>query len=159
MKDFNSRNNEISCTISSLQELMDKLNILSEAFLKQEECLYIISEFANDWEYWQSPDGSYRYVSPSSELITGYKPDDFYQDIDLIKKIIVDDDWDKWLIHSHDRDKRDEVEPIEFKIITKNGEERWIHHVCRVVTGNNGENLGIRGSNRDISELKATIAK
>jgi diguanylate cyclase (GGDEF)-like protein/PAS domain S-box-containing protein len=159
MKDFNSRNNEISGTISSLQELMEKLNNLSEAFLKQEESLYVISEFGNDWEYWQAPDGSFRYVSPSTELITGYKPDDFYQDIDLIKKIIVDEDWDKWLIHSHDRDKWDKVEPIEFKIITKNGEEKWIHHVCRNITGNNDENLGIRGSNREITELKAIQKK
>jgi len=46
------------------------------------------------------------------------------------------------------------VNPIEFKILTKNGTVRWIHHICQTVTGKNGENLGIRGSNRDITELK-----
>ena len=44
------------------------------------------------------------------------------------------------------------VEPIAFRIITKEGEKRWIHHVCRTVYGKNGESLGVRGSNRDITE-------
>jgi diguanylate cyclase (GGDEF)-like protein len=46
------------------------------------------------------------------------------------------------------------VEPLEFQITTRDGTKRWIHHICQKVTGRDGRNLGIRGSNRDITELK-----
>ncbi len=155
MKDFACHKKEIQSTISSLQVLIDKLKALEESFLKQEETLFIISEFANDWEYWQGLDGNYKYVSPSCELITGYSPAEFYQDKNLLKKIIIPADWQKWQDHSHIMGKKNSVEPLEFEIRTKNGKPKWIHHVCRTVTNSAGDNLGIRGSNRDISELKA----
>ncbi|MBU0681763.1 MAG: sensor domain-containing diguanylate cyclase [Proteobacteria bacterium] len=155
MKDLDFHKKEIQSTISSLQVLIDKLKALEESFLKQEETLFIISEFANDWEYWQDVDGNYKYVSPSCELITGYSPSDFYQDKNLLKKIIVPADWRKWQDHSHIMGQENSVEPLEFEIRTKDGEPKWIHHVCRTVTNKAGDNMGIRGSNRDISELKA----
>ena len=46
------------------------------------------------------------------------------------------------------------VYPVEFRIITRGGEERWLEHVCQPVYGSNGNYLGRRGSNRDITERK-----
>ena len=43
---------------------------------------------------------------------------------------------------------------LEFRIRTKDGRIRWIEHVCRKVTGREGEFLGVRGSNRDITRRK-----
>ena len=154
MTGFKSGEKEICSKISSLQNQIDKLKKLAGTFLELEESLHVIAEFSNDWEYWQGPDGNYRYVSPSCELITGYTPNDFYQNKDLLKKIVVADDWPKWQSHHHSMGEMNKVEPIEFKIRTKSGEEKWIHHVCRTVTGNDGRKLGVRGSNRDITELK-----
>ncbi len=42
---------------------------------------------------------------------------------------------------------------MEFRITTPTGEVRWIDHVCSPVT-ENGRFLGVRGSNRDITERK-----
>ncbi|PLX49778.1 MAG: hypothetical protein C0613_06265 [Desulfobulbaceae bacterium] len=155
MADFTSHKKDVQATMAALQSMIDRLKELEESFLKQEEWLYVISEFANDWEYWQAPDGSYKYVSPSCRGITGYSPTDFYQDKDLLKKIIVPGDWQKWQDHSHSLGRENRVEPLEFEIRTRDGQTKWIHHICRTVTTSRGANLGIRGSNRDISEIKA----
>jgi len=154
MQEFSHHREQVEETIDQLRELINKLQILEQEYLKQEENLFIISEFANDWEYWQAADGHYKYVSPSCKIVTGYRPQDFYDDPELLKKIIVSNNWDRWKVHSHSMAKNGLVNPIEFKIHTKGGESRWIHHICQTVTGKNGENLGIRGSNRDITELK-----
>jgi len=149
MTKFSRHHEQIEKTIKQLRNLINKLQTL-----EQEETLFVISEFANDWEYWQAPDGHYKYVSPSCKTVTGYTPEDFYNDPDILKKIIAPNNWDKWKVHSHSMAKNGLVNPIEFKIFTKDGEIRWIHHICQTVTGKNGENLGIRGSNRDITNLK-----
>jgi light-regulated signal transduction histidine kinase (bacteriophytochrome) len=43
---------------------------------------------------------------------------------------------------------------MEFRIITRAGEERWIGHTCQPVYGRSGEFLGNRASNRDITGQK-----
>ena len=154
MSDFSQHRQQIAETIDQLQELINKLQALENEYRLQEETLFIISEFANDWEYWQDIDGHYKYVSPSCELVTGYTPEEFYNDPTLLEKIIVPDNWEKWKAHSHSMEKNGRVAPIEFTIRTKDGKNRWIHHICRTVTGKDGKKLGVRGSNRDITELK-----
>ncbi|MEN8199099.1 MAG: sensor domain-containing diguanylate cyclase [Thermodesulfobacteriota bacterium] len=154
MTEFPHYRKQIKETIDQLRESINKLQTLENEYLKQEEQLYIISEFANDWEYWQAPDGRYRYVSPSCESVTGYKPSDFYNDPGLLKKIIAANNWEKWKLHSHKMAQNGQVNPIEFQIKTREGDIRWIHHICQSVTGKDGEDLGVRGSNRDITNLK-----
>lgn len=154
MMNFSHHRQEVRETIDSLRELIDKLQTLEEEYLRQDEKLYVISEFANDWEYWQAPDGHYKYVSPSCVRVTGYSPDDFYSDPELLAKIMTSKNWEKWKAHSHQMAEDGQVTPVEFEIHTKDGRVKWIHHICQTVTGKNGENLGIRGSNRDITEIK-----
>jgi diguanylate cyclase (GGDEF)-like protein/PAS domain S-box-containing protein len=154
MSEFIRHREQIEETIDQLRELINRLQALEFDYLKQEEKLIVISEFANDWEYWQAPDGHYKYVSPSCKIVTGYDPDDFYNDPHLLQKIIAPDNWGRWKAHKHGMAKNGQVNPLEFQIVTKDGKTRWIHHICQTVTGKDGENIGIRGSNRDISELK-----
>ena len=154
MQVFKDYKKNIQSTVTDLQHLMSELKNLENAFLEHEETLWVISEFANDWEYWEAPDGSYRYVSPSCQKITGYLPDDFYENKNLLEDIIVSGDWHRWLEHAHTMITEHEVEPLEFEIRTKEGKTKWIQHVCQPVLNSAGENLGVRGSNRDISSLK-----
>lgn len=154
MPNFSNHRQQIEETIDGLRELINRLQTLEDDYLRQEETLFIISKFANDWEYWQDTDGHYKYVSPSCKRVTGYEPAEFYNDPDILKKIIAPDNWQRWQAHSHNMEKNGLVAPIEFKIRTKKGKIRWIHHICQPIMGKNGENLGIRGSNRDITDLK-----
>lgn len=44
--------------------------------------------------------------------------------------------------------------PHEFRIRTMSGDERWIQGLYQSVIDEKGRNLGIRGSNRDVTKLK-----
>ena len=127
-----------------------------EAELKESELRYrTVADYTSDWEYWIMPDNTFRYVSPSSEQVCGYTPDEFYADPQLLKQIIHPDDLQLYAGHIHNQSTQRVAEPIDFRIRTKGGEIRWISHVCRPVFDSAGGPLGQRASNRDISDRKA----
>ena len=114
-----------------------------------------LAEFTYDWEYWLNPDGNYVYVSPSCERITGYGSEEFRENPGLLETIIHPDD--RAIVTKHLREEPIEgsvVYPVEFRVMTRGGEERWLEHVCQPVYGSNGKYLGRRGSNRDITERR-----
>jgi PAS domain S-box-containing protein len=122
---------------------------------RSEERFRTLADFTYDWEYWLNPEGHYVYVSPSCERITGYRADEFQQDPGLLETIIHASD--QRAVAEHLRSEPIEgsvVHPIQFRIITRTGEERWLEHVCQPVYGSQGKYLGRRGSNRDITERK-----
>jgi PAS domain S-box-containing protein len=122
---------------------------------ESEERFRALAEFTYDWEYWLSPDGDYLYVSPSCERITGYSSDEFQSTSQLLERIVHADD--RANVTKHLREEPIEgsvVYPLEFRIITRNGEERWLEHVCQPVYSSGGNYLGRRGSNRDITERR-----
>ncbi len=127
-----------------------------ELLQESEEKFRIVANFAMDWEYWYQEEKGFIYVSPSCKLITGYSDKEFYSDPLLLEKIIHPDDLNIWNGHVHARPAKVTISPIEFKIITKDGIQRYIEHVCREIVGKSGEHLGVRGSNRDITQKKAS---
>jgi PAS domain S-box-containing protein len=130
----------------------------SEAALRESEERYrIVADFTFDWEYWQAPDGKFIYVSPSCERVTGYTADEFYNDPELRSRLVPSDDSERLAAHIHTYGKSpDEPEQhnLDFRILTRNGEERWIAHSCQRVYGLDGQYLGRRASNRDITKRK-----
>lgn len=50
-------------------------------------------------------------------------------------------------------------EHLEYRIIDKSGKIKWIGHVCKTVFNPNNENIGIRGSNREITKRKLAEEK
>ena len=120
----------------------------------QAERFRIVADFTYDWEYWVSPEGDFVYVSPACERITGYGVNDFKEDPRLLENIAHTDDREKVRRHLHNESAPSEVLSLQFRIITKNGKERWIEHVCQPVHGAEGQWLGRRASNRDITERK-----
>jgi PAS domain S-box-containing protein len=131
-----------------------------EDLLKDSELRYrTVAEFTADWEYWLLPDGTFRYISPSCEAITGYAADEFYADPELLTRIIHPDDQPLWAAHTHHRTTLGIPEPIDYRIRTKDGAYLWISHVCRPVVETGGRTLGLRGSNREISRQKKAEAE
>jgi signal transduction histidine kinase len=53
-----------------------------------------------------------------------------------------------------DPERRTNSEELEFRIITRHGDVKWIGHACRAVFNKEGEFLGRRVSNRDITDRK-----
>ena len=124
------------------------------ALQKSEEKLRTMVNYTYDWEYLVDPDGKHIYVSPSCERITGYNADEFIQNPDLLKSIIHPEDIHFVKDHNHEVLESGEISPIEFRIITKNKDIRWIGHIRQTVYDIDGKNIGQRGSNRDITEIK-----
>ncbi len=131
-----------------------------EALVESEKKFRIFADYTFDWEYWIRPDGTFQYISPSCERITGYTPEEFSQDPDLLKKIVHSDDQLRVFSHYDAGHKDDDAEEsIEFRIITKDGHTVWIGHVCHPLVSADGTYLGRRGSNRDITIRKQTEAE
>ena len=160
---------------AALQQSRDRLALKSEEFEKanaallteigerkraeaeilvSEEKFRTVADFTYDWEYWKDPMGNFLYVSPSSERITGYRPEEFKENPGLLLEIAHPDH--KAQLENHSRQVLSEraVRMLEFRIITRSGKERWIRHTCQPVYGQSGEFLGSRASNRDITGSK-----
>lgn len=112
----------------------------------------LIADSAFNWETLLTPEGRFLYCSPACQRITGYAPEEFLADPDLLTRIIHPEDHARWLAHTH-HDVRKE---IEFRVTHRDGTERWIAHVCHQLRNAQGHPLGHRGSNRDITERKRT---
>ncbi len=125
-----------------------------EALRDREEHFRTVAEFTYDWEYWIAPDGTYLYVSPACERITGYRPAAFYANPDLMLSLVHPDDRERVVDHLWNEMLSPNACALEFRIIAHDGTERWIGHVCQPVYDHHGCWLGRRDSNRDITRCK-----
>jgi PAS domain S-box-containing protein len=128
---------------------------LEELRLKEEK-YRIVADNTYDWEFWITHDGKFIYNSPSCTRITGYDPDQFSEDATFYNTIIHPDDRDTYFIHRKNFSSAQREDEVVFRIIRADGELRWIAHFCRPVYDSQGNHLGIRGSNRDITEQVAS---
>jgi PAS domain S-box-containing protein len=140
--------------VAALEDLQHQLKSREEDLLRSEERFRTFADSTYDWETWRAPDGRYLYVSPSCERITGYRSEEFMADPSLTARIVHPDDQDLTARHFLEDFRAAEVIHIDFRIIARNGEELFISHYCQGVFGKNGEWLGRRASNRDISIRK-----
>ncbi|MCD4680881.1 MAG: PAS domain S-box protein [Bacteroidales bacterium] len=144
--------------VTSVRDITDRKKA-EEALKANKEKFHTIADFTQDWEYWINPQDEFIYISPSCKRITGYSPNEFKQKPGLLTSIVHPDDVNIWKNHKHNAFDKTEIDAIDFRIITKSGEERWIGHICQTVYNENGVNLGVRGSNRDITERKLSEEK
>jgi PAS domain S-box-containing protein len=114
----------------------------------------VVADNTYDWEYWQSPEGRFLYVSPSCRRISGVPAEDFMAFPEIWDRMIHPEDRPAWDAHRCRAVDQRVGEETEFRIRRPDGEVRWIGHVCRPVYDDNGGFLGTRGGNRDITERK-----
>jgi PAS domain S-box-containing protein len=153
----------------SIQPVQEGVFILSvditnrkeiENALRENEKKYrLISDNTDDWIYWITPDGQLHYVSPACELVTGYLPEEFIINPELINEIVFEDDKKKAEQHTQIAILDNNTYNLDFRIVTKTGEIRWINHDCSPIFSDSGEYLGRRGTNRNITERKLAEAK
>jgi PAS domain S-box-containing protein len=148
------RTAELNKSYQALQVELTERRQAEEALRISEEKFRTVADFTYDWEYWVAPDGSYNYMSPSCERITGYGVADFMQDPDLLAKITHPDDRELVLDHIRQDLAGRKVRSLFFRILTRGGKERWIAHICQPVFSADGRHLGRRISNRDITKYK-----
>jgi len=124
----------------------------AEAALQESEVKFrTVADFTYDWEYWINEQGGFNYISPSCERITGYTAREFEENPALILDMIHPDDRREFSRHIDEDLESADVCHLNFRIITKTGEVRWISHYCQHVHGYEDKFLGRRASNRDIT--------
>jgi PAS domain S-box-containing protein len=120
-----------------------------------EEKFRTLLDWTYDWELWLDSEGNIGYSSPSSERITGHSPNEFSANPDLLMQIVHPDDRSLYAEHHQlIHDDTAGVEKMEYRVVSRSGEELWIEHICRPVFGADERYLGRRVSNRDITARK-----
>ena len=132
-----------------LEELVEQR---TAALHETEKKYRTVADFTYEWESWVGEDGDYIYCSPSCERVTGYPPESFIEDPNLLDRIIHPDDLET-IPSSCQSDGEDEsTRDCTFRINHKDGSVRWIRHVCHQVYDEKGRPFGRRSTNSDVTE-------
>ncbi len=152
---FFSSDGSLAGLIGVIVDITDRKRA-EKALSESEERYRTVADFTYDWEYWVHPEGRLLYVSPSCERVTGYSAREFLDDHSLMERIVHPDDLAEVMKHFHVARKVDHETSyrLDFRIIHRDGQTRWISHACQAVYGKDGQSLGRRASNRDITERK-----
>ncbi|MBN2656826.1 MAG: response regulator [Spirochaetales bacterium] len=139
----------------NLEMALYKVN--TDRKLKEHELFFrTIVDHTYDWETWVGAEGELIYTSPSCRRMTGYGKEQFEADPDLIYSIMVPsggkDPVPEFKAHRHDKNQK---MTMEFCLKKADGSEIWVEHICQPVFSFEGEFLGRRASNRDITGRKA----
>lgn len=140
-------------SLGTVQDVTDRF-LQEEAVRESEERFRTIVDYSFGWEYWQGLHNEMLYVSPVCKEVTGYSQTEFISNPGLLRQIVHPEDRPAYEAHHRNASSSDEVGRIDFRIVTKAGEVRWIAHGCRAVFSRDGRPLGRRAGNRDITDLK-----
>ncbi len=139
-------------TIAQGQDITERKqaeNALEETLLRYRT----VAENTYDFEFSIDPAGRYLYASPACQRIYGRSSSEFLADPGLRRRTIHPDDLEIFDQHLINEQKKS-VREIEYRILHTDGFYRWIAHACQPVFDEHGQYLGIRGTNRDITERK-----
>lgn len=145
-------------TIIGIIEKYKQVKQTKRAIIASEQKFRIISNNTYNWEFWEAPDGHFIYHSPSCKRVTGYSADELVDDQVILEKLIHPDDAEIYIQHRKQVSKHKHAEKLLFRIIKKSGEARIIEHVCQPIFNEQGEYLGTRGTNLDVTENKRAEA-
>ncbi|MCI0671783.1 MAG: sigma 54-interacting transcriptional regulator, partial [Myxococcaceae bacterium] len=112
-----------------------------------------VADFTHDWEFWLRPDGSFQYVSPACEGLSGHPPEAFKDSPDLLRQLVLEEDRAFWEA-SQAAAQSGEKSSLQYRLRTRTGEVRWVEQVNNPVHVGGGMLAGSRGSIRDITERK-----
>jgi PAS domain S-box-containing protein len=132
--------------------------VLTEQSIRESEVRFrTIVDYTYDWEYWQGLQGEILYMNTACERVSGYTQTEFICHPTLLDEIVHPNDRHIFAEHHH-HSQQETMSSLEFRILTKDGQVRWIWHGCRAVYGKNHQLLGRRASNRDITDRKLVEA-
>lgn len=135
--------------------LFGRVAVLKERLGKQTRQFRAVADFAQEFTYYRGLDGAYEYVSPSCEAVTGYSASEFYARPSLMDELVHPEDHERWHRHVHHINQAGEAESMDIRIIARDGRIIWINHLCGTVVDEEGNQIGVRSANIDISERKA----
>ncbi len=111
--------------------------------------------YSHDIQYWEDENQNILFVSSACEKISGYLAEDYISNPKLFESLIFAEDKKIW----DDRCKQvhiEDVKKIQFRIKHKLGKTIWLEHNAQKLHNSAGDFIGIRSSNRNITNRKLT---
>jgi len=128
---------------------------LEKAVSEAETAISGAGQFMQDWEYWESPEGSVRFCSPACERITGYRPEQFLVEPKLLREIVLPEDANLCGEFQREAFAHPQQRSLQFRIRRADMARcRWLEHHSQPVYDEQGHFLGVRASNRDYTAEK-----
>ncbi|HEX2728764.1 MAG TPA: PAS domain S-box protein, partial [Rubrobacteraceae bacterium] len=123
----------------------------AEQLARSEERLRLLAENAGDmvYRYRLLPTRGFEYVSPAATAITGFAPEEYYADPDLVFKVVHPDDR-----HLLEESFGHTGAPLVLRWRRKNGSIIWTEQRNKPVHDEAGDLVAIEGIARDITEAK-----
>jgi PAS domain S-box-containing protein len=112
-----------------------------------------IADFTVDWEFWLHPNGYFLYVSPACQRVSGYTPDDFMQGRVTLAGVAHPDDKKRVLDLLTQAFSGSTEHLHSWRVLRRDGAIRWVSMSWQSVHAEDGSNMGVRGSLRDVTEL------
>ena len=157
-KQWNENEIKIARDLANIVKLKIESIEFSEKIRRSEEKFRIISETARDLVCIHDQEGHFKYVSPSSKEILGYKPEELkgLSPADLLHPSDVGAQEN---LFSNDlgRGKLDDVR--EYRIKRKDGSYLWLETISRPIMSETGKVVEFQTSSRDVSERKEAEQK
>ncbi len=128
---------------------------VEESLRESEERFRRLAENAPDVIYrMKLPEGIYEYMSPSAEKVIGYRPEEVYAQPMLIAEAIHPE-WREYFQKEWSKVLNGEASPYyEYKLITSDGTEKWIHQRNVLIKDANGNPAALEGIVTDITARK-----
>ena len=151
---FRDQSGRVVGVFAAARDVTERKRV-EEALRESERRFRTVADLTYSWEAWTGPDQQFIYISPSCERITGYRPEEFVAAPGLVVSIVHPEDRESFVEHQRLQHAaiHEDVSEIQFRIIRRDGEVRWIAHLCRPVFGPDGGFRGRRISNRDITDV------
>ncbi len=100
------------------------------------------------------PEGAYTFVSQAAVAMTGYAPEEFYDDPGLLSRL-VHPAWQDYLRTMWEDLISGSMPPTyEYQIVDRAGRVRWINQRNVLVTGDDGQPVAIEGIATDVTARK-----
>lgn len=125
--------------------------------LMNKEALYrLLAENAVDsiYRYRLMPAPEFEYVSPSIYACTGYTPEEFYADANLLFSLIHPEDFTMFCQFINNPARLDHV-PHSFRLTRKDNNMIWVEQTCVPIYDTDGKLLALEGIIRDITSRKS----
>ncbi len=115
----------------------------------------LITENSTDVVTLHDLEGNYIYVSPASEDLFGYTPEEL-EGRNMYEFIHPDDRDKMYMLHEESLKKYiTEIQRATYRLLTKSGGHKWVETTARIITGEeSGQPEEIQATTRDITDRK-----
>lgn len=111
-----------------------------------------VANYTYDWESWHDPCGKLVWVNESVKRLTGFSVDSCFAMEDYPIPIVAVEDKPKIRQMLADAIALKSFNDLEFQVVTRDGERRWMAVSWQPIYDDKEEHLGFRTSVRDITD-------